>query len=57
MTIDLITAKALRDYFLFRAGYISYEFDPHVHLFIAKLTRYIDEEEEKNSTETIERRE
>jgi hypothetical protein len=35
--------EALYDYFMKRARYVSYEFDPYIILLIKKLAAYIEE--------------
>lgn len=40
-------ARALYEYFMGRAGYISYEFDLPIIEFIRKLEVYLSEEKEK----------
>lgn len=42
LTINETTALEIYDYFLNRAGYISYEFDTPTHKFINRLKVFID---------------
>lgn len=42
MTLTQEEAKALYDYFINRAGYVSYEFDPIVLVLIRKLRDFLE---------------
>lgn len=48
ITIDETTALQIYDYFLHRAGYISYEFDIPTHKFIDRLKVFINDCEKEN---------
>lgn len=42
-TLTDAEVEALYEYFLKRAGYISNEFDPFIHVLIKRLAQYIEE--------------
>lgn len=52
ITVNEQTAREIYDYFLNRAGYISYEFDTPTHKFINRLKVFINdcEKEDKETT-------